>query len=103
VTVPSLFSVRVRSADCPPRATQPQAWWQNLLAEITDGPVPVRGNHTNPRVIEPGRSQWPGEKKIHYGLTKLQKTFTKAILIHQEGGIGLTPLDFFSAKDRAVS
>ena len=61
---------------------QIQTCYQNLFAEIADEPVPRRRNCLNPRVIKRGRCKWPGKKLIHYGLSKLQKTFVESILIH---------------------
>lgn len=76
--------LQTRLPECPPRATTAQikSWYQNLLAEIADEPVPLRRNRINPRVIKRGRNKWPGKKPIHYGQAKLQKTFAESILIH---------------------
>ena len=56
-------------------------WWEDLLAEVAEQPLPQRRHRVNPRVIKRKMSHWDKKQPYHRNPPKPVKSFRECIVI----------------------
>lgn len=77
----TLKILRCRLAACPRSPRAWQRWWENLLEEIREEPIPRRRHRINPRVIKRQQSQWCKKRPHHRQWPQPTRPFRESIVI----------------------
>jgi hypothetical protein len=77
----TLKILQCRLPECPRRRRARRQWYQHLLEEIAEEPIPPRRNRINPRVIKCQQSQWPKKRPEHRNWPQPKQPFCQSIVI----------------------
>ena len=75
----TLKILRCRIPEYPARPSAQRRWWSDLLAEISDEPLPPRRDRINPRVIKRKMSKWKKKRPHHYHYPQPTMHFRQSI------------------------
>ena len=73
--------LRVSLVEAPRSPALFQAWYKNLISEISLQVLEPRRNRINPRVIKRPQSKWPKKRQKHRNLPPLARAFDNTIRV----------------------
>lgn len=75
----TLKILRCRLPECPRSPKARKVWWQCLLEEIAEEPLPPRRHRINPRVIKLQQSKWSKKRPCHRQTPQPTRPFRDSI------------------------